>query len=386
MSGELQRSNDEPGHSISSAPGNTAVPPRILWLGRNKFKQLKPVFQVLRQGLIILIITLFLTESVFRCYNYFYPSFVFYDSSYNRWRGQANSPEYDFHLNSKGFNDVEFKLQKDEGTYRILGLGDSFAFGVVPYRYNYLTLLEENLNNSGKKTELVNMGIPGIGPKDYLALLVNEGLELKPDMVLVSFFIGNDFSESLRVRRLYRYSYVASFINYLIVAHQGLNGRIVHGNAVYDDNKPSFNEATFMDIEKNRSEIYRKQSGQFENDFSTALSYLIQMKQICDERHILLAVVLIPDEVQVNHSLQSKVLQVLTANSRPEDFDFALPNHRLMAKLKEHNIESLDLLDDFSARASQTVLYKPNNTHWNIAGNKLAAELIGFGLFHVSPR
>ena len=41
--------------------------------------------------------------------------------------------------------------------------------------------------------ELINMGIPGIGPRNYLSLLVQEGFALDPDRVLVTFFIGNDF-------------------------------------------------------------------------------------------------------------------------------------------------------------------------------------------------
>src|ERR1041384_3891860 len=146
--------------------------------------KLKTVLRGLRQTFIILLITFVLAEVAFRVYNYVHPSFIFYDSSYNRFRGKPHAPDFDFHLNSKGFKDVEFNLKKDEGTYRVVGLGDSFAFGIVPYEYNYLTLLEANLNQSGKKTEVINMGIAGVGPKDYLALLVNEGLELKPDLVL----------------------------------------------------------------------------------------------------------------------------------------------------------------------------------------------------------
>ena len=184
--------------------------------------KLKTVWRVVRQTLLVLLITFVLAEIAFRFYNYIHPSFIFYDSSYNRFRGKPNSPDYDFHLNSKGFKDIEFTIQKAEDTYRIVALGDSFAFSVVPYRHAYLTLLEEILNQGGKRTEVINMGIPGNGPKDYLALLESEGLELKPDMVLVSFCIGNDFIEEKEERKLYQYSYVASFIDYLIRINKGL--------------------------------------------------------------------------------------------------------------------------------------------------------------------
>ena len=55
-----------------------------------------------------------------------------------------------------------------------------------------------------------------MGPKEYLSLFVDEGLELKPDMLLLSFYIGNDFTDCFREKKLYEYSYVATFINYLI--------------------------------------------------------------------------------------------------------------------------------------------------------------------------
>ena len=88
---------------------------------------------------LILLITLGLTEVLFRTYNFFQPSFLFHDSSYNRFRGQPLAPEYDFRLNSQGFKDVEFQIDKDPEVTRILGLGDSFAYGVVPYEYKHTT-------------------------------------------------------------------------------------------------------------------------------------------------------------------------------------------------------------------------------------------------------
>ncbi len=344
--------------------------------------KLKTVLRGLRQTLIILLITLVLAEAAFRVYNYFRPSFIFYDDSYNRFRGKPNSPDFDFKLNSKGFKDVEFNIKKDDGTYRIVGLGDSFAFSVVPYRDAYLTLLEDGLNQSGKKTELINMGIAGTGPKDYLALLVNEGLQLNPDMVLVSFFIGNDFiEEKAEERPLYTYSYVASLINYLFLVNKGYEGQTLHANMEYSDTAPTFTDAKFVGIESDRSEIYHKQSKQAEKDFDAAVNYLMQIKQRCDERRMALAVVLIPDEVQVNRALQARVLQVKAFNSSAGEFDFTLPNQRLRTRLQAVGIRFIDLLDDFVAATNEKPLYKPNDTHWNIAGNKLAAEIIQKRLF-----
>jgi hypothetical protein len=161
----------------------------------------------------IVVVSYALSEVVLRVYDYFNPLFIFYDQSYDRFRPRPFSTYWGFKLNSGGFNDLEFH-EKPPGAYRILGLGDSFAFGAVPYRYNYLTLLGQELKQQNPAMEVVNLGIPGIGPREYLALLVREGLALKPDAVLLSFFVGNDFEESTREKRpLYAYSHVASLIH-----------------------------------------------------------------------------------------------------------------------------------------------------------------------------
>src|ERR1044072_4578912 len=104
--------------------------------------KLKTISRMLRQAFIILLVTFFLAEIAFRVFNYIRPSFVFQGSSYNRFRGTPKGNDFNFRLNSRGFKDVEFTVKKEDGTYRILGMGDSFAFGVVPYQDNYLTLLE----------------------------------------------------------------------------------------------------------------------------------------------------------------------------------------------------------------------------------------------------
>jgi hypothetical protein len=326
---------------------------------------------ILSQTLLIFLITLVLAEISLRIYNQINPSFIFYSNSYNRYRGKPFAPDYDFHLNSKGYKDVEFSAQKAEGIFRILGIGDSFTYGVVPYQYNYLTLLEENLNKSGTKVEVINMGIPSVGPRDYLSLLVHEGLQLKPDMVIISFFVGNDFAGQ-KTRRLYAYSYVASFIKYLIDLHQKFEGQILHGSVKYSNDSPTFTDEAYIKLEQSRSYIFIRHNKQLESELTDAVSHLITMREICNQYDIRLSVVIIPDELQVNRLLQEKV----ALDSSPNEFDFTLPNRLLREMFLEQNINYIDLLDDFVSASAQANLYKPNDSHWNIAGNKLASELL----------
>src|SRR5215469_10929818 len=75
-------------------------------------KRLKTVLLFFGQALIILFITFALAEVTLRIYNGIKPQPIFYSTSYNRFRGKPFSPDYDgFHLNSRGFKDVEYSTE-----------------------------------------------------------------------------------------------------------------------------------------------------------------------------------------------------------------------------------------------------------------------------------
>ena len=340
---------------------------------------LKGILRVGRDVLIIVLITVALGEVGLRIYNSIDPLPIFYSNSYNRFRGKPFAPDWNFHLNSRGFKDVEFNTHKAAGTIRILGIGDSFAFGVVPYEYNYLTLLEQDLKQSGHNVELINMGIPSLGPKEYLSLLVNEGFALEPDRVLLSFFIGNDF-EGQR-RKPLSYSYMASLITYVVDRWRKFEGQIIHGSGIYDDNAPTFTDDAYLEIEVRRSRFFWRDNRAFERDFAAALSYISEIKRLCDSRNIGLTIVLIPDEMQVSKPLQTQV--VAGSGHAPASFDFTLPNRLLHASFEELKIDYIDLITEFSNHSLNDRLYRPNDSHWNIAGNELAARII---LQHLSAQ
>lgn len=330
------------------------------------------IARLLLQGLLILGISFLLGEITVRAYHYFNPLFIFFDDSYNRFRGRPFSYDWDFKLNSQGFKDTEFHQKNDE-IYRVLGIGDSFAYGVVPYKYNYLTLLESQLQQEGINIEVFNMGIPSIGPKDYLSILIREGLQLRPDMVLVSFFIGNDILESHRNPKWYSYSYVASLIHYMLKIRPKYEGRIIHGKQVYCDACPAFDKDLYLKIEKDRSQIYVKDNVDA-LPFNEALGYLKQIQNVCGKNGIELIVVLIPDEVQINDALQTAVRKQLSVEE--SRWSIRLPNEILIAGLDEMGIDCLDLYPYFLKEAQIRQLYRLRDTHWNIAGNQFAADII----------
>jgi len=323
------------------------------------------------QTVIILVISLSLGEVSFRIYNHYRPTFLFYSDSYNRFRGKPFADDWNFKLNSYGFKDKEFS-DKRENVYRILGIGDSFSFGVVPYEYNYLTLIESQLQLENADVEVLNMGIPSIGPKDYLSLFVREGLSFQPDMVLLSFFVGNDFNESKK-RKFYEHSYIGSFFHYILNLRSKYEGKIIHGKAKYCDDCPNFNQKQYLQIEYNRSFIYLVDNENFFDILDNALYYLNQFRSICKDQGIEFVVVIIPDELQINQDLQRKIKETYPDIEKSK-WDITLPNRTLSNKLNALGIDNIDLYEYFADMSYQ--LYRPRDTHWNIAGNKFAANII----------
>lgn len=342
-----------------------------------KLKEVPSVFRnrfltSLANLIIIFAITFILSELSLGLYNRFSPSFIFYDSSYNRFRGRPSAKNYDFRLNSMGFKDVEFTVEK-EGKYRIVAIGDSFAFGVVPYQYNFLTVLEQRISTDRPNVEIYNLGIPETGPRDYVSILVNEGLRFKPDLVLLCFYVGNDFTASeIPIRKLHDYSHVVSLLRYVFAIRPVYQQRVHFNDMSYDDEGETFSYERFLEIERKEAGIYRSDYGKFRRLLYDSMRYLKEMDRICAKNNIKYAVIIVPDGLQVRNSLQSDIIQT-SPHSDGVQWDFSKPNRALAGALNNSGISHLDLCESFLSASKGKKLYKPNDTHWNIAGNELAA-------------
>jgi hypothetical protein len=110
-------------------------------------------------------------------------------------RNTTDEFDYDYRHNSLGFRDVEHESVKGEGIFRILGLGDSFTYGVgAAFEDTYLFLLEKMLNErsgSHPRIEIIKVGIPRYFPETQRMLLEKYGLQFDPDLILVGF-LPND--------------------------------------------------------------------------------------------------------------------------------------------------------------------------------------------------
>lgn len=116
--------------------------------------------------------------------------------------------EYDVHLryNSHGFRDEEIPAAKGTGELRLLCLGDSFVEGVgVAVEDRFCDVAERELaRRRGGPVVAINAGQMATGPIEYFHNLVDFGVALEPDLVVVAIFAGNDFMGGRRLFRIER--------------------------------------------------------------------------------------------------------------------------------------------------------------------------------------
>lgn len=98
--------------------------------------------------------------------------------------------------NSRGLRNRETTLEKPEGVFRIVGLGDSVMFGWgVEARESYLEQLERMLNElppPHPKFEVINFAVPGYNTAIEAAVFREKALLYDPDLVIIHF-VSNDF-------------------------------------------------------------------------------------------------------------------------------------------------------------------------------------------------
>jgi hypothetical protein len=316
------------------------------------------------------------------------------------------SVEYGFVLNSRSFRTREYQPGPARGGLRVVALGDSFTFasGALPHEDHWTTLVEEELDRrSDRPVEVLRLGVPDTGPAFQLRLWQIEAAGLEPNIVVMAFFIGNDFIDDqgdcgvfgggdrgfsgrlASVSTLYR---AARNLRRVLsaggepVTERGSDGedgtKPVMGQPIpayreaFDPGRPTFGREQFIAIENQRMALcLRSEEAAFRPLAERAAEIVKALSAEVGESGSRFVVMLIPDQFQVDQALVDEVLR--TTGRRREDYDFERPQRVLGRSLRSAGIEVLDLLPVFRAAPGGEALYRPRDTHWNRRGNELAA-------------
>jgi len=97
-------------------------------------------------------------------------------------------------INSLGFRDEEISPEKAEDELRILTLGDSITWAsYLQAEETFVERMEDYLSKSlpGRPVEVINAGVGDVGLKEEIDILEERGLAVRPDLVVVSFYLND---------------------------------------------------------------------------------------------------------------------------------------------------------------------------------------------------
>ena len=327
--------------------------------------------------------------------------------------------------NSLGLRDHELGARRP-GTLRLLGLGDSFTFGVHagPLEKCYLKQLETRLDAQlarqplaapGRSelhaVEIVNAGMDGYGTPQEVGLLQKLAAAVQPDGLLLGFYLGNDFTDNSGRTRMtvvdgyqmledsaapFRREFAPMqrrarlFLNTRSELYLFFKRRVLHPEGAALSRAPGAAalapDASAHHAGPKSFDYYRYDSG-FADCMRSELSPTMQvamqetrhafeqLRAWCDAHGTRALVVAIPAQEQVDPAERRRWLDRFGLSEA--DFDFELPNRRLADLAHSCGLEVFDLTPGFAARVARgDTLFMRTDTNWNAAGHAAAAELL----------
>ncbi|MCP3915156.1 MAG: SGNH/GDSL hydrolase family protein [bacterium] len=276
------------------------------------------------------------------------------------------SGEYSKRANSLGIRSEREPLEFPP-SLRVLVAGDSHVDGVCNAPEGYPALLEERLaGRLGESVEVLNTGHGGYTFYNYVGVLERFlHLDLRPDVFVVTIFCGNDFTENLALTRFFSTVKMKHPPNPRYRLHvdrqRAAKGRM--RAALAQGLGTTGYLASWPD--------------ELEGILATAVELMAYARARCDEHGVELLVVALPSPIELPDRTDGELVQSAMEFAEIEAADVArLTRLRtdFVAALRERGIASLDLYERFASHDEQ--LYWSQDLHINLAGHRVAAELV----------
>jgi hypothetical protein len=303
-----------------------------------------------------------------------------------------------FAANSSGFISPEYTFIKPPGIKRIVFIGDSQTVGVVPYPNHFTRIIESKLNKEYSfSTQVVNLGLFGIGPAVETQILRQIGVKYQPDLTVLVFFTGNDYFDDEQnkniltpkslpllpeqfyksklislLRNIYFY-YLSGVLYPKVEMKKKVDYGKYFGDPRYDSQKATFPENMFLEMESNRSLISLATSSAYKN-LDGIKNEILMMQKTAASVNSKFLVIILPDELQINRELLNQIAQY--KKMAMENFDLRLPQQKLIPFLKARQIPFVDIFEMWSVSPVYQRFYQLRDTHLNIEGNISVADII----------
>ncbi|MAF66491.1 MAG: hypothetical protein CMJ84_12645 [Planctomycetes bacterium] len=309
-----------------------------------------------------------------------------------------------FPANSRGDFDHEYNGREADSRL-VVTIADSYSTGAVPFPLHFTSVAERELEDAN--VVVYNMGSPGVGPPEYLYMLTEEALAMRPDLVVICLFVGNDIvvadptwrelagrwaldRDHLYTTRLVtrlgrlsaergRASAEGAGAGHVQGEHAAVDGIVDTTAKAMTEfpwtadvtlERPTFSITGFEQLEIGRA----RQVCLTEKGLERGLrKYMTTMTEAAGDTPIVF--LLIPDEYQVEDAVWNMVRAPIA-----ERMDRFQPQRVLELWGEELGLEIIDLLPEFLAveplEDGRRHLYHYRDSHWNTRGNRLGGEIL----------
>ena len=290
--------------------------------------------------------------------------------------------------NSLGIRDVEY-TDKKPNDYRILALGDSFTWGAYGTQLNqtFVKLLEKKLNKNPDKNnyQIINAGVPGYGTDQEMIYLENKGYKLKPDLVILNFFVGNDFKDNMQsgeftvengvlVSKNFNASASQMIRTFLIIYSHAY--RVMEKGAIilFKDFIQKYIKGKIENDNYEKQLFLKPANAEISKEFGNTEKILDDFNAYIKSSSMKLVIVIIPLNYQVdNNQKQDFIKNNFNEN---EKYEMQLPQAVIKEWANKNNVTAIDLQPELAKIDNNDDLYWKLNGHFNANGNEAAAEII----------
>jgi lysophospholipase L1-like esterase len=251
-------------------------------------------------------------------------------------------------INSLGLRDREIPLEAPAGHVRTLMLGDSLTFGWgVKAEDTPAKLVETELNSAqpDPRDEVINAGVGNYNTVMEVAYFLDRGVSLKPDVVVLNYFI-NDAEPSPRRQTSPWREYSQAYV--------------LFASAIDKLSRQYFGKADWQTYYR---DLYRDDALGWE----AARDAIGRLAAYCREHDIKLLVVNYPEL----HELR--------------DYPFPEVTQRVEAVARENGVPFLDLLPTVQDLDPTSIWVSPTDAHPNRTANLRFADAIAAELKRLFP-
>lgn len=278
--------------------------------------------------------------------------------------------DVDANFNPQGFRDRHEFLATDPSAradFRILLIGDSFAYGSAAVndgsQSGFADLLEQRLSSTERSAAIWNTGIPGTGQIEQQLHLRRWLPVMRPHVVLLALYAGNDFEDNLRPPA-----------QFYVFDQQLWANRYVDGTDPVRVLSP-------------REAWLRSQGYGYEPDpwwlRSRLTSVLVRMVRQTVDRATNDRSALVQRQLDVSRQLVEQMR--VAAEAASADFQVLViptlqhvsgdPDHRMMEFIDQLSAAGIDVIQVDDRLTPQHYMPAPD-LHWNKSGHALVADFL----------